>query len=253
MWSALRFDWPARTAVLLMLVLPLLAFAQQHVVVESSVGSIPVGSNLAASTSLDLSAGQVLSLIAESGELKVITGPYMGLLSAQSEAVKQDADKGAVSLALRRLISARRDETSALGAVRRLGASLDWLQPHAANGWNVVSAEHDGVQCVVQDQPFQLIRRNLDAEQAQLRSTTDNYIALSWLENSVTAQWPSKLTVKADAVYLLRRAGVSIPYRIQIKQLDATILTTAPAFQVASLMAHRCGVQAELARHAAGL
>lgn len=220
-------------------------WAQQMVVIQSAASALPVGKSLDANSVLELGASQSITLIAESGQIRQIKGPYKGQVGAFN-ALKTSKDSAARQ-AMSRLISARAEDNFTLGTVRRQQASMDWLQPSGAEGWNIVSAEHDGVQCVFANQPLGVIRQNKGLELAQVRSAIGDYLSIQWAENQAMTDWPKNLPVVDGGVYLIRRTGNSIPYKLVLKKMDMALLQTAPAYQAAVLIGQQCWVQAHMA------
>jgi len=146
-----------RTVFALLLMMKTLSgHASQFVVIESTATKFAVGALLEPQFNLELSNREKLTLISEAGELHVMTGPYRGSLSTLQS---QSNDPASIGLVLGRILSERSDDLRTLGTVRRLGASVDWFLTHNNQAWNLISAEHDGVQCVVSGQPIQLVRK----------------------------------------------------------------------------------------------
>ncbi|MCR2746859.1 hypothetical protein [Limnobacter parvus] len=227
------------------------AWGMQAVVLESNVKALPAGTLLQADAVLSVAKSGVVTVVAENGSMKTIRGPYRGAWLLASESIDGLAD---VKAALGRLLTARSEDTSTLGTVRRLGSSTEWLPAHAKQGWNVVSAEHEGVQCIVPSQRVQLLRQNSQgAELAALRKADSTYQPIHWSENAAFAVWPDSVPIQSEDIYLLRRTGSSIPYRLQIIELAPGFAQSAPVYQLATLLAHRCVVQATLLKHAENL
>jgi hypothetical protein len=180
-----------------------------------------------------------------------LKGPYrgklIGLKSQQAESVN-------IGQVLGRILSERSDDLRTLGTVRRFVASTDWFLAQNNQSWNLISAEHDGIQCVVSGEPYQLVRKRSSlTEQAQLRASDGVYQPLLWSADQSFAPWPASLTVEEGRVYLLRRNGGSIPYRLQFRILDANFKQAAPVFQMATLISRNCLLQAKWIQRAAGL
>ncbi len=241
-----------RTVFALLLMMKTLSgHASQFVVIESTATKFAVGAQLEPQFNLELSNREKLTLISEAGELHVMTGPYRGSLSTLQS---QSNDPASIGLVLGRILSERSDDLRTLGTVRRLGASVDWFLTHNNQAWNLISAEHDGVQCVVSGQPIQLVRKNGQLEEfAQLRVADGVYQPFGWSVGQSLAAWPQQIPVEDGRVYLLRRSAGSIPYRIQFRKLDTNFANTSPAFQMATLIGRNCMVQAKWIQHAAGL
>lgn len=236
---------------LLSMILQTATWAQQAVVLESNVKSFPAGTLLEATKVLRLAKSDTVLVIAENGTMTTIRGPHQGTWLLQQKA---PADSANVKAALGRLLAARSEDTSTLGTVRRLSGSTAWLQAHARQGWNLVSAEHDGVQCILPNQPVRLLRKNPgQAESARLRQTDSSYQPLHWVQNASFVDWPATVPLQHGGIYLLRRVGSSIPYRVQIKEMAPEFTQTAPAYQMALLLSNHCTVQATLLQYAANL
>lgn len=234
----------------LMAMVPRLACSQQFVVLDSSAKKIVIGASVGAHDVIKLARLESLTVISESGEMKEVKGPFNDTLTASTALVEKAA---AVKQALGRLLTERTEESLTLGTVRRLSATTAWLAPFAQKSLNVVSAEHDGVQCVLPGIRLNLLRQATQPEIAQLREVPGEYLAFGWAENEYITPWPESVLVQDAGVYLLRRTGTSIPYRVKIRLLSENFTQTAPSYQVGALLAYKCLVQAEMARHAANL
>lgn len=227
------------------------AWAMQAVVLESNDKAFPPGTRLQADAVLNVGKSGVLTVVAENGTMKTIRGPYRGAWLIANESID---DFENVKAALGRILTARSEDSSTLGTVRRLGSSTKWLRAHANHGWNVLSAEHDGAQCIVPNQAVQMLRQNADgAESALLRKSDLAYQPINWSENAAFAFWPASVPVRNEGIYLLRRNGSSIPYRLKIIELAPGFMQSAPVYQLAILLAHNCTVQASLLKHVENL
>ncbi|MCE2747054.1 MAG: hypothetical protein LW710_14295 [Burkholderiales bacterium] len=235
----------------LLILLALNSHAQQFVVIESSAKNITVGAILDPQFNLELRNQEKLTLIAQTGEAHVVTGPYRGALGSLKSQLAESVN---VRLVLGRILSERSDNVRTLGTVRRLVASTDWFLTQNNQAWNLISAEHDGIQCVVPGGPLQLVRKRSPlAEQAQLRASDGFYQPVQWDSDQSHAPWPVNVPVEEGRVYLLRRNVGSIPYRIQFRVLDADLGQASPAFQMATLISRNCLLQAKWIQNAAGL
>ena len=225
--------------------------AHQFVVIESTTTKIVVGAMLNPEFNLELSNQEKLTLISETGEVHLMKGPFRGSLGKLQS---QPADKAKIGLVLGRILNERSDDLRTLGTVRRLGASIHVFLAQDNRAMNLVSAEYDGVQCVVSGQPVQLVREQPEVdEQAQLRVADGAYQPLGWPAGQMLAQWSAQVPVEDGRVYLLRRSTGSIPYRLQFRKLDASFVQASPAFQMATLISRNCVVQAKWIQNAAGL
>lgn len=222
--------------------------AKQFVVIESTAKNISVGAMLSPEFVVSLRNQEQLTVIAQTGQAHVVKGPYRGALGAINS---PQLDAANLSLALGRLINQRKEDTSTLGTVRRLGASTEWLTAQDNQTWRLISAEHDGVQCIVPGQPVLLIRKDSQVfEQAQLRAVDGENHTLQWEKGQSSVRWPAQVPFADGRVYLLRRNGSSIPYRLQLRELDSEFATTAVEYQLATLLARNCAVQAAWVTHA---
>jgi len=225
--------------------------ARQFVVIESTATKINVGAMLSPEFNLELNNQEKLTLISEAGEVHVMKGPFRGSLGKLQS---QQADPASIGMVLGRILNARSDDLRTLGTVRRLGSSINVFLAQDNQAMNLVSAEHDGVQCVVSGQPIQLVREQPEVgEQAQLRVADGAYQPLGWPAGQTLAQWPAQIPVEDGRVYLLRRSTGSIPYRLQFRTFDASFVQASPAFQMATLISRNCVVQAKWIQNASGL
>lgn len=234
-----------------LIVISLNSQARQFVVIESTATKINVGALLNPEFNLELNNQEKLTLISETGELHVMKGPFRGNLGKLQS---QQSDKASLGLVLGRILNERSDDLRTLGTVRRLGNSINVFLAQDNRVMNLVSAEYDGVQCVVSGQPVQLVREQPKVdEQAQLRVADGAYQPLGWSAGQMLAQWPAQIPVEDGRVYLLRRSTGSIPYRLQFRKLDASFVQASPAFQMATLISRNCVVQAKWIQNDAGL
>jgi len=188
------------------MIIPFLFFtiaapAAELVVVESSNTALTPGTVL--SGPIILSSGESVTLMDGMGTLYRQAGPFDGSVAAP------EAESGASTIkALSRLLADNATDTTTLGAIRNFpGQGTDDL--------TLVAGEMAGDQCVVSTPQLGLWRASADRpETASLRLVGGADSNVSWVKGEAVAPWPDALPVENGGVYLLRRPGTSIPYKI---------------------------------------
>lgn len=208
------------------------AGADDLVVLESNAPALPAG-QLIDSESLNLPAGTSITVISANGQSTTIKGPHTGPLPTS----RKPEDGARISAALSRLIADDATSTSSLGAVRGVEEAADVPM-------GTLSAEYVGAQCLVANTLPGLLRANAaKPESVSLKQVPGNEAEVLWARGQNTTDWPETIPIEDGGVYLLRRAGRTIPLKIELHVLEND--TASQAFNVAWAASQGCTIQAK--------
>jgi hypothetical protein len=209
--------------------------AAQLVVLSSTDKTIPTGA-IIEDSSLAIAPGATVTVIDQAGRMHNLTGPYKGVPGAGKS---ENVGELHLATALRRLIADDATSTKTLGVIRK-GASDDGGNP------NNVSADDASIHCIILGETPILARVDSSREErVRLKQRGGDAVRFIWAKGKSTMAWPADLSPVDGGTYLLRRAGKSLPVRIDIKVSDDR--NSSPDFIAAWMAASGCKRQAEAA------
>jgi len=214
--------------------------AAQLVVLSSTDKAIPAGA-IIEDSSLAIASGATVTVIDQAGRMHNLTGPHKGVPGAGKS---ENVGELRLAKALRRLIADDATSTKTLGVIRK-GASDDGGNP------NHVSADDASIHCMILGDTPILARVDSSREElVHLKQRGGDAVRFIWAGGEPTMAWPADLSPVDGGTYLLRRAGQSLPVRIDIKVSDDR--NSSPGFIAAWMAASGCKRQAKAALAALG-
>ena len=209
-----------------------------YVVLESDAALFGIGALLADDTNLRLAEGERIVLVAESGDVLEIHGPYSGPPVGDTP---QDID---VRDALTNLIENADNLHASLGSTR--GGITLGKREKPRDAWQL-DAFRSGRQCVVAGNAVELWRADI-SERLTLeiqRPGVEGTASIDWHAGEAEVPWPATLPITNDALYVLRRSGWTEAAMIHVLVLEEAVIRHRQA-AIAWLAAHGCRSQAEL-------
>ena len=195
----------AVTAGLLLAVLPMLARAQDYVVIESSVPALAVGATLAAGAPLDLPDKARVVLLTSSGQVLAVNGPFQGPPPATTGTSEAGADD---LLKIIPTLLGNADSRQSLGAVR--GTDATWRADNAKSLGDVtaIDATDGGDVCLFDGQPAELIHNPSNAGPMNIESMSNGAKAtVTWASGALHQSWPESLPLGDGDTILFEGGG----------------------------------------------
>jgi hypothetical protein len=191
-----------RTATIVAIVLGLSAAAQagELVVTKSTVPGLDPGTIVDGADKLTLKAGHRLSLIAPTGRVINLVGPYQGVPDASASGPREE--KLVTTIAT--LMSGHGRDASQLGATRDAAAR------RGRQVW-AVEVGASGAQCVQQGQTPMLWQPSAAGGRAvELAKTGGAKVRVDWPKGEALATWPQQVPIQDGATYLLAGRSVTL-------------------------------------------
>jgi hypothetical protein len=191
------------------------ARADLHVI-ESTVPTIKVGSQLADRDAITIPAGSQIRVVLPSGKTQTVKGPFTGTVA---ELAKGQPRNEGVLVWLRDFLKTGGATEATTGATRSIGREA--LKPRVGFSWSAVPVMIDGDICVEKGARLQLVR----ALSARMERVTVIDAASSergeaqWEAGSDTAAWPANLAPRPDGAYQIL-VGDRPPRRITLRVLQ---------------------------------
>lgn len=185
------------------------------VVIKSDTPALPVGFLVADGAAIELSAGESITIVLQSGASRTIAGPFASTIVADG------AESGATA-AIAELLRSRGQGVSLLGAVRN-GGQVDQDQPVV----NLLLGETACLDPAVR--PVMAIPPRSQPQQLLLAGPAK--IEISWPASTSQMSWPTALPLKDGASYNVTLDGLelgSVAIRL-IADADAAIGIRAKA------------------------
>lgn len=182
------------------------ALASNLVVVEAHGIRLAQGAPVDGSKPLALQEGQSVTLLASTGQIVKLEGPWSG-----APDTKVNAGSGNQASAVTALLTAREARTSEVGVVR---GEKDVKLP---NPW-VIDVTHPGQSCVLMGQPVVLWRSG-DLEQTRIAfSPADRSwnIAGLWPAGAAELQMPASLPLRDRTPYIITVGEKVAPVTVRL-------------------------------------
>lgn len=193
--------------------------AGELAVIESNVEALPAGKIVNTSDVLSLDGGAVVKLIAETGEIIDLEGPYSGLPASNVV-----PGKSALIGQIAALFGDDADE-SAVGATRSLGPDTGSEPPDP--WWLDLNTE--GAQCVAPQGTVTLWRaRTSPGERLTLWRTRDGIESgktLTWTIGDATLSWPSDVVIADSEVFQIYTVTNDRTRRWTMHRIPASVST----------------------------
>jgi hypothetical protein len=210
--------------------------AAKLVVVSSTVPELVPGQVIDGTSSINVGAGQSVSIVAPGIEPVAIEGPFSGAPESRDGLIglpEQEQD------AINELASLFVEDTSEDGkrAIRRRGKG-----PKNAWDLNVAVA---GNHCIRPTKDFQMWRPNA-GQSAQLSIkdlATKKRFKTTWPAKESYMSWPKEVKVEDGATYLLKVKGATLASKLQVHIVPKKFPTTTA--RVVWMSKHGCKYQAK--------
>lgn len=198
-----------------LLTLPLSLYAQNVLIIESTVAAFEPGKTAPAGLEVQLKVGEILRVLQDDGQTTTLEGPYVGPLGAQLGETGFDARQA--STLLDRLFGPDLVERTGLGGVR--GAVAGALPLAANSPWPIPTTD-SRVHCVRAPGAAPRLWRP-DAERADSLLvtvlTTGISASVRWAAGDHEVAWPKAVPLHDGAMYLLRRDNSITSVNVQIR------------------------------------
>lgn len=202
------------------------AEAGELVVTKSTVPGLDPGTIIDGADKLSLKAGHRLSLIAPTGKVINLVGPYQGIPDASTGGPREE--KLVTTIAT--LMTGHGRDASQLGATRNAA------ERRGRQVW-AVEVGASGAQCIQKGQAPVLWQPGAaQPRPVELAKTGGERVRIAWPKGEAMAPWPKKVPVADGATYLL--GGVSVTLHI------VTASPGNPAELAAALTEKGCDAQA---------
>ena len=195
------------------------AIAAELVVVASTAPEFKAGWIVTAGSSLDVPAGQAVTLISQSGKVVTITGPHSGPVS---ESESGGASSNSLIASLSGLLGGGGTEADSLGVMR---AAMKPAEPD--DPW-VVVVSRSGDHCVPADaQPILWRSRKNSRGALTLKKISGGgkKSVTVWPAGAGSLAWPTDITVTDGAAYFARLKGAGAAARLVIHQVPDGLAT----------------------------
>ncbi|HUB97563.1 MAG TPA: hypothetical protein VL993_16690 [Stellaceae bacterium] len=204
--------------ILCLLLTPAVAGAQEYVVIDSSVAALANGTKLEANATLDIPAKGRVVLLASTGQVQAVEGPYQGPPPAASGA------SGAGAGGMINVVAALATEGSArheLGVARAIDWRADAIKtPRDALA---VDASDGGDICVFDPANADVIHDPSNAGTMTVQSMSNGAQAtLTWDKGTLHQPWPSALSMNDGDMFSFEQKGGDQAAMATIHVLKAT-------------------------------
>jgi hypothetical protein len=200
-------------AVLLVAAFPA---AADMVVIESSEPSLAVGKVLAAKEIVSIAEKGRVVMLAPTGKMVTLRGPYKGALPA--EEAKPD---GRLATALASLVQRKGEETGSVGAIRALGANSRIESVKDATDVLTIDPSSEGMVCLYEPGAKRLARNPLSPIDTLVIYDIDSgdSATVDWPKNKDLVAWPKALQLKDGKSYLLEQPGRASASQLTVRFL----------------------------------
>ena len=180
------------------------AYAQEFVVIDSTVAALASGTKLEAGSRLDIPAQGRVVLLGANGKVEALQGPYQGPPPAAAA-----ADSGTAS----GMINVVAALATASNARQEVGVAraIDWRADALKTPGDAlaVDASDGGDVCVFDPGHAQVVHDPNMAGTMTVQSMGDgSQAALTWSKGTVQQPWPSSLSMKDGDMFSFEQPGV---------------------------------------------
>jgi hypothetical protein len=196
------------------------ANAVQMVVVTSTSPSVVLGTVLNEGEVLKISAGELVKLVSENGEIVRITGPFMGSPNFKEHMNKQPSTTNLIAY-LKAMFENRKLDDSSSASIRTgrvlMAPNLWWV--------NILAS---GKHCVGTEEKV-LIWRSVAKKQAEVlvKKSGGNTIKSLWFAGASTTVWPKIMPLENGVWYSLITSHPKKANMVQIRLLPRDLPTDA--------------------------
>ncbi len=201
-WQFSRATVAALALAIIAILLPVQAYADSMVVVETNVRSLREGTSLNRRHEFELRDGQYVVLLTESGSILEIEGPFAGRIETDGKRANPSVLEELEDMVLR-------TERGVGDPAGKRGPSFyDWLfWSRHEDLRTTVEVLMGGTWCVIEDPPPELFRRVYFGPPAKVHLRdlqTGDEGTTSWGLIGTRAIWPKELPIYDGATYEIR-------------------------------------------------
>jgi hypothetical protein len=197
--------WPA-LAVLVLAASVLPAAAEDYVVIDSSLPALAVGATLSSGAKLDIPSQNRVVLMAASGKVVALNGPFQGSPPASGSGPAEGAG-GDVLKIVPTLLGAA-DQHQELGAVRAIDPHWRDSAVKTADEALAIDVSDGGDMCVYDPGHVAVIHNPDDAGTMKVQSMSNGAeAALTWDKGALRQPWPSALPLSDGDMFSFEQAG----------------------------------------------
>ncbi|MEM7016135.1 MAG: hypothetical protein AAF512_02205, partial [Pseudomonadota bacterium] len=197
-----------------LLLISLSSNAAEVVVIDSNVSKYPAKKIIDVPSAVSLRSGEWVKLVAESGELYTLKGPYQGNLSGRHG---RPAKKSDIPNDIWLIIKPKNGRTKSLKPTRGTDSpEQEQLKTDEPESFWWVDIELTEPQCVRSDTAIKLWRKHAELAFTMTlqQQETDEAIKLSWPVGTHTLDWPAKLDFEKSENYMVKRDGLDYMLKI---------------------------------------
>ena len=181
------------------------AQAEDFVVVESSVPALAAGASVASGSALTIPDKGRVVLLAASGQIVTLTGPFQGVPAAAAGG----AGDSRLLTAVASLVHANQQESGSVGAVR--AADVPWRADTIKAPHDVLAIDAtDGGDACLDDLGNAILTRKPSAAAGSVTIHAmdgDATATVAWPAAAVRVPWPAALKLVDGASYVMEGAG----------------------------------------------
>ena len=199
--------------------LALAARAEDFVVIESSVASLPAGAAVSASTHVEVPASGRVVLAAPSGRVVTINGPFAGAPPGAAEGTASGSSDVLRTLSA---LLGNADQRKALGAVR--ATDVAWRQESVKSAADVLAIDTtDGGDACIYDQSKPMLAHNPSRHgQMSIESMTGgDKASIEWPKDTAHLPWPATLPINDGDAFVFQQVGEDAAAIVTIHVLPA--------------------------------
>lgn len=227
------------------------AWADDFAVIDSSVPALPAGATVSSGTTLDVPAKDHVVLVASSGAVVTIKGPYHGLPKGPG-AARPGATGSDVVTILAALV-ANNGERQTAGVARGVvrpgaGADTHWRRTAATTPAAIltIDASDGGDACIENADGAALVHNPALSGEMSIQAMDGSGAAkVVWPANTLSAPWPKTLSIIDGNNYLFQQAGENAVAVATIHVLPR-VAGAGPVARALAVAKAGCRVQARL-------
>jgi hypothetical protein len=199
---------------------PFGARAEDFIVIESSVASVPAGTTVTPATQLQVPANARVVLAAPSGQVLTINGPFAGTPPASGGG----AAAGGSGEMLRTLsaLLGNADQRQALGVVRATDVSWRQASVKSLDDVFAIDTTDGGDACVYDPAQTMLVHNPSRSGQMTIEPMTGgSKVSIEWPEHTAHLPWPAALQLGDGDAFVFQQVGEDAAAIVTVHVLSA--------------------------------
>jgi hypothetical protein len=223
------------------------ARAQEFVVVQSTVPALPAGTVLANGATLGVPAQGRVVLVAASGQVVTVSGPFQGVPPAAAGGSQAGTPQ---MLKVLQTLIGKNDQRQTPGAVR--GTDVAWRSETARTLGDVlaINATDGGDVCLYDPSHAEVTHNPANVGTMTIHAmSADAAASLDWAAGTQRLPWPAALPLEDGGTYLFEQAGQDAAAVATVHVLQASAAAnpaTSDVLRVTQLAQAGCNDQAKL-------